>query len=131
MKKILVIEDDDFLRDLEGGKFAAKGLDATFAKSSEETDAALHAMTPDIVLLDLLLPGVDGFEILKKLKADEKTKNIPVVVFSNLSEQKDIDRAMSEGALEFIVKSNYTLNEIVEKIDAILNTTSPTPQAHA
>lgn len=125
MKKILIVEDDKFLEDLEGSKFSAKGFEALFAKSSKEVEDVLAKTIPDVILLDLVLPGVDGFEILKKIKADEKTKHVPVIVFSNLSDQKDIDRVMADGALEYIMKANYTLNEIVDKVTTVMNGATP------
>ena len=74
-----------------------------------------------MILLDLLLPGIDGFTILERLKADKKTASIPVVVLSNLGQPEDINRAMKLGAEDFMVKANFTPNEIIEKIKNVLN----------
>lgn len=120
MKKILIVEDDTFLKNLESSKFNREGFEVLPASSSEDVDRIMAETTPDVVLLDLVLPGVDGFGILKKFKSDEKTKNIPVVIFSNLSDEKDVVKAKEAGATEFIVKANYTLDEIAQKIKAIV-----------
>ncbi len=120
MKKILIVEDDTFLKNLESSKFNREGFEVMPASSVEDVDRIIATATPDIVLLDLVLPGLDGFGILKKLKADERTKNVPVVIFSNLSEEADIAKAKAAGATEFIVKANYTLDEIAQKIKSIV-----------
>ena len=81
----------------------------------------LERWKPDIILLDLILPGVDGFEILSRIKKDDRLKDIPVIVLSNLGQQEDIDRAMSLGAQDFMVKANFTLEEIIVRVRSILS----------
>ncbi len=120
MKKILIVEDDSFLKNLESSKFNREGFEVFPATSNEDINRILGEITPDIVLLDLVLPGLDGFQILEKLKMDEKTKNVPVIIFSNLSDEKDMEKAKAAGATEFIIKANYTLDEIVQKIKGIV-----------
>ena len=75
---------------------------------------------PDLVLLDLILPGLDGFEVLRQIKDDQKTKLIPVIVLSNLGQKEDMDRALAGGAEDFMVKANFTPGEIVAKIKTVL-----------
>lgn len=75
---------------------------------------------PDIILTDLVLPGIDGFEMLRLLKENEDLRDIPVMVLSNLGEKKDIDRAISLGAVDFMVKSNHSLKEVTERVKHIL-----------
>jgi two-component system, OmpR family, alkaline phosphatase synthesis response regulator PhoP len=120
MKKILIIEDDTFLNDLESKKLTSDGYAVFNANSSEEAEAELEKNTPDIVLLDLMFPGIDGFAMLEKIKKGEKTKDVPVLVFSNLSSDADISRAKELGAKEFIIKSNFTLDEVADKIKSII-----------
>lgn len=120
MKKILIVEDDTFLKNLESSKFNREGFEVMPATTSEDVERMIAQTVPDVVLLDLVLPGVDGFGILQMLKANEKTKNVPVVIFSNLSDEKDVAKAKAAGAHEFIVKANYTLDEIAQKIKAIV-----------
>ena len=100
MKKILIVEDDSFLKNLESSKFTHEGFEVASATTKAEVDAALEAGLPDIILLDLMLPDVDGFELLKQFKADEKTTHIPVIVFSNLADDSEMKRAIDAGAAE-------------------------------
>ena len=120
MKKVLIIEDDTFLNDLESKKLTSEGYTVFNANTFEEATAILEKDTPDIVMLDLMFPGIDGFVMLEKIKKDEKTKNVPVLVFSNLSSDADISRAKTLGAHEFIIKSNFTLDEVASKIETII-----------
>ena len=119
-KKILIVEDDNFLRDILSKKLEAEIYTIIGVAESVEMFLLLESNKPDLIVLDLLLPGVDGFEILKKIRQAEETKNIPVIVFSNLSEEKDIKKARDLGITDFVVKSNFTLDEFVEKIKKIL-----------
>lgn len=116
MKKVLIIEDDSFLQGLEVSKLEKVGYSVITASSGEEAIKKIYEPDIDIILLDLILPGFDGFEILKRIRATEALRNIPVIVFSNLSEEKDIKRSKELGANDFMVKSNFTLDELVEKI---------------
>lgn len=119
-KKILIIEDDNFLRILLSKKLRSEVYSILSAAESVEAFNLLKSNKPDLILLDLLLPGVDGFEILKKIRQTEETKNIPVIVFSNLSEEKDIKKVQDLGITDFMVKSNFTLDELLDKVKKIL-----------
>lgn len=120
MKKALIIEDDSFLQGLEAGKLEKEGYKIITASTGEEAMRKIHEPGLDVILLDLILPDFDGFEILKKIKTIEILKNIPVVVFSNLSEEKAISRSKELGAADFMVKSNFTLDELIKRINEIL-----------
>ncbi len=115
-KKILIIEDDSFLQGLASRKLRSEGYDVFGAGNAAEAWKILDGMLPDLILLDLLLPDVDGFEILKKINEKGVMKSIPIIVFSNLSEEKDIKRATDLGVKEFMVKANFTLDELSQKI---------------
>ncbi len=115
-KKILIIEDDSFLQGLASRKLRSEGYDVFGASNSAEAWKILDGMKPDLILLDLLLPDVDGFEILKKINEKGTMKGLPIIVFSNLSEEKDIKRAQDLGVKEFMVKANFTLDELSQKI---------------
>ena len=119
-KKVLIVEDDNFLQGLASRKLQKDGLEVSIASNSTEAFKALEGGKIELILLDLLLPNVDGFEILKKIKADPATKGIEVIVFSSLSEEKDIKRAKDLGASEFMVKANFTLDELAEKVKSTL-----------
>ncbi|MBI2020962.1 response regulator [Candidatus Giovannonibacteria bacterium] len=118
---ILVVEDDKFLRDLIVQKLNKEGFFATEAIDGEEGLKNAKEKKPDLILLDLILPGVDGFEVLRRLKADSQTQAIPVIVLSNLGQKEDMDRAIASGAEEFMVKAHFTPGEIISKIKEILN----------
>ena len=119
-KKVLIIEDDTFLQSLASRKLGSQGYEILIAKDSEEGFKVLEKNIPDMILLDLLLPGVDGFEFLEKIRASEKWKDISVIVFSNLSEEKDIKRAQDLGVKEYMIKANFTLDELTNKIKGFL-----------
>lgn len=119
MKKILIIEDDSFLKNLESSKFTHEGFAVIAATTQAEVDNALALGIPDVILLDLMLPDINGYELLKKFKADEKVKAVPVIVFSNLSDDVEMKRVLDAGAAEYMVKSNFTLSDVIEKIQAI------------
>ncbi len=124
MKKILIIEDDSFLKNLESSKFTHEGFEVVTAVTGAEVDEAMKADNPDIILLDLMLPDVDGFALLKRFKEDAATKAIPVIVFSNLSDEIEMKRVMDAGAAEFMVKSNFTLSDVIEKINSLVPKTA-------
>jgi len=120
-KKILIVEDDEFLRSLAAKRLSKEGL---LVKDAVDGDAALSAIRAekfDLILLDLLLPGTDGFAVLEQSRAIENGREVPIVVFSNLGEKSDIERAKKLGANDFLVKANFTLDDIVAKIQSILS----------
>ena|SRR3989344_2769312 len=120
LKKVLIIEDDSFLQGLTSRKLKAEGYDVFVASNHIEAFKSLEANKPDLLLLDLLLPEVDGFAILKQIRDTAGTKKLPVIVFSNLSEDKDIKRVQDLGVVEFMVKSNFTLDELVNKVKGVI-----------
>jgi PleD family two-component response regulator len=120
-RKVLVVEDDKFLRELFVRKMFNEGFDVESAIDAEQVFEVLSNKKPEIILLDLILPGVDGFEILSKIKKDDNLKDIPVMVISNLGQKEDIDRAIELGAVDFLIKANYTLDEIIARVLTVLN----------
>ncbi len=120
MKNILIIEDDEFLRALIGKKFAMENFNMISAIDGEEGVKRAREDKPDMILLDLVLPKLDGFEVLEKLKADEATAKIPVIILSNLSQKEDIEKGIKLGAIDYIIKAQFTPEEIIEKAKNIL-----------
>jgi len=116
MEKILVIEDDKFLRDLLYKKLVEENFNVATALDGEEGLKKIQEENPNLVLLDLILPGINGFEVLKKAKENPATKDIPVIVLSNLGQKEDVERAIKLGAQDYLIKAHFTLEEIVEKI---------------
>jgi CheY-like chemotaxis protein len=118
-KKILVVEDDQFLSAVLLKKLQNEKCEVSHAMTAEEA-IAKSLDKPDIMLLDLILPGANGLDILKKVKDNPDTKSIPVVILSNLSQQEDMDRAKELGAERFLVKAMSTPEDILALIAEIL-----------
>lgn len=118
--KVLVVEDDKFLRELLVRKLYSEGFIVESAIDAGGAFEILNRFVPNIILLDLILPGIDGFEILSRIKKNKALATVPVIILSNLGQKEDIDRAMSLGAVDFMVKANFTLDEIVTKVRKIL-----------
>jgi DNA-binding response OmpR family regulator len=120
MKKILVIEDDKFLRELISQKILKEGYDIAEAVDGEKGIEAVKKEMPDLVLLDLILPGIDGFEVLARIKADPSVAQIPVIILSNLGQKDDIEKGIKMGATDYMIKAHFTPTEIIAKVRTIL-----------
>lgn len=120
MKKILFIEDESALQSAASVVLTEKGYTVLSALDGEIGLTIAKEENPDLILLDLILPKKDGFEVLKELKNDPETQEIPVIILSNLEQNADIEKALSLGARTYLVKTNYRLEEVVEKISSIL-----------
>lgn len=121
MNKILVVEDDKFLANAISIKLKSSGFEVSSANDSDQTYKILTTFIPDIILLDLLLPKKDGFTILQELKKNKKFKNIPVIIISNLGQKEDMEEAIGLGAVKYLVKTNYSLEEIIVIIKKFIN----------
>jgi len=121
-KKIMIVEDDVFVMDIYQTKLAQEGFEVLSATNGMEGLKKLKAMTelPDLMLLDILMPYMDGLEMLAEVKKEEKLKNIPIILLTNLSQKNDIDTGMGLGANDYLIKSHFTPSEVVEKIQANL-----------
>lgn len=119
-KTILYIEDQARLRKLLSSFLEKAGYEVFTASDGELGLKILEEKKPDLLVLDLILPKKDGYEILEIIRTREEIKNIPVVILTNLEEKYDIQKAMSYGVRAYLVKANYGLEEIVEKIKEIL-----------
>ena len=110
--KLLLVEDDRSICRAMEFRLGREDYEITVAHDGEEGLAKLLESTPDLVLLDLILPKLNGFELLKRLRENPETAAVPVIVLSNLSQKDDVEQAMKLGALDFYVKSNITMDEI-------------------
>ena len=119
-KKILIIEDDKFLRELIVKKLVKEGYEISEAVDGEEGVKKVKEEKPDLVLLDLILPGIDGFEVLSRTKEDPALSQIPVIILSNLGQKEDVERGLGLGAIDYLIKAHFTPGEIIEKIRVIL-----------
>lgn len=118
--KLLIVEDDKFLRDLAVQKISKEGLNVVAAVDGEQGIAFAEKELPDIILLDILLPGIDGFEVLRRVRANPALAKTKVAMLSNFGQREDIEKALNAGADQFMVKANYTLDEIVEEVKKIV-----------
>ncbi|MBI2454374.1 MAG: response regulator [Parcubacteria group bacterium] len=118
--KILLVEDDPFLLDMYSTKFKEVGFDVSVAQDGEMALVKAKEVMPDLVLLDVVLPKKDGFEVLKSLKSDSQTAGIPVVMLTNLGLEGDVKRGLELGAQSYIIKAHFTPTEVVAKVKEIL-----------
>ena len=118
--RILVIEDDNFLRDLLSRKLTHEKLNLLVAADGEEGIELATNEHPSIILLDLILPGMNGFEVLTQLRANAETMHIPIIILSNLGQESDIEKAKKIGADEFLIKSNFSIDEVISKMKKLV-----------
>jgi len=120
MKKILFIEDEAALQKTFGEILKQEGYEMISALDGEIGLRLAEAEKPDLILLDLILPRMHGFDVLKELKTKEPTKNIPIIILTNLEKAEDIQKALELGATTYLVKANYTLEEVIKKVKKVL-----------
>lgn len=114
--KVLVAEDDKFLSKAFKDKLEREGFIVIVAIDGEETIKTLIKEKPDILLLDLVMPVKDGFEVLQEMKIDSKIAKIPVIILSNLGQDSDIKRGIELGAVDYLVKADFTISDVTKKI---------------
>lgn len=120
-KTILLVEDDPFLSDIYSTKLERVGYDVENAWDGQAVFKVLQQVTPDLILLDVVLPKMDGFEVLTKLKSDPETAKIPVIMLTNLGQKEDIERGFNLGAVDYLIKANFIPSEIIDKIQLFLS----------
>lgn len=118
--KIMVIEDDKFLRELLVRRLEEENFEVFSCVDGNEALAGIKKELPDLILLDLILPGIDGFEILKQVKQDNNISSIPVIILSNLGQQEEVEKGISLGAVDYLIKAHFTPGEIIDKIKSVL-----------
>ena len=118
--RVLLAEDDRFLRKAAETALKRQGFTVLPAVDGEEALRMARAEAPDIVLLDLIMPKLQGFEVLRALKADPATTKIPVIILSNLGQESDVKQAMEAGAAGYFVKANLSLQDLVERVGEVV-----------
>lgn len=118
---ILLIEDDSFLISMYSTKFEIEGFNIISANNGEKGLEAVSKNKVDIILLDILMPKMNGFEVLENLKKQQKTAKIPVILLTNLNQKDEIDKGLTLGADDYLVKAHFMPSEVVNKIKKILN----------
>ena len=112
----MIIEDDRLLRDMMSRKLEREGYEVFLVVDGSEAEGKIKEVRPDVILLDLILPGVNGFDILETIKKDDDLKGIPVIVLSNLGQKSEVERGIELGAADYLVKAHFTPGEIVDKL---------------
>jgi len=118
--KVLIVEDDRFLRELLIRKLEGQGFIISTAVEGKEVLSKAKEELPQLILLDLILSGIDGFEVLKQIKEDSQINKIPVIILSNLGQQEEVEKGLKLGAADYLVKAHFTPDEIIGKIKEVL-----------
>ena len=119
-KTVLLVEDNDFIRNMYQLKLSKSGLEVVEAGDGVQALEKIKAQKPDVILLDLMMPNMGGLDVLKQLKADGMLPDLPVVVLTNVMDQQSVDDAKKLGARDYIVKTDLTPTQVVEKIQPLL-----------
>lgn len=118
--KVLIVDDDAFLSGIYATKLEIEGFEVITASDGEEGVAAALKELPSLILLDVLMPKLDGFETLRRLKSEPSTKDIPVIMLTNLGQKEDIDKGLQDGAVDYLIKAHFVPAEAVDKIKKVL-----------
>ena len=126
--KVLIVEDEEILLTALSEELKQEGFDAVGAKDGMEGVSMAVSEKPDLILLDLVMPRLDGIGALKQIKENPETKDIPVVILTNLSDYDKVSEALSLGAMDYLVKANYRLEELVAKIKTVMQRRDELPK---
>lgn len=119
--KILLVEDDSFLAGMYVTKLNLEGFKVTLKSDGEEALEAVKNESPDLILLDIVLPKKSGFDVLKEIKSDPKLKDIRVILLTNLGQREDVTKGLQLGADDYLIKAHFMPSEVVEKIKKLMN----------
>ena len=119
-KHILLVEDEEFVAKAYDKHFRVQGYSVDIAKNTLTAKKLIHKHIPDIILLDIILPGENGLRLLERLKGDIKTKTIPVIVISNLSNPHEIEWCKKMGVLEYMVKTDFSVQQVINKVSTYI-----------
>jgi CheY-like chemotaxis protein len=116
IKTILLVEDDKFLVDMYSRKFTDSGYAVVTASNGKEALALIKAKKPDLVLMDVVMPELDGLETLKIIKSDATLKDLPVIMLTNLGQKEEVEGALALGAADYLIKAHFTPTEVANKV---------------
>ena len=116
MKKILIIEDEELLHNLLRKKLIAGGYNVSVSEDGQKGLDSMRKNIPDLILLDIVMPNKDGFEVMEEMQKDERLKNIPVIIISNSGQPVEIDKAKSSGAKDWLIKTELEPSEVIKKV---------------
>ncbi len=120
MKQILLIEDDPFLIDIYTTKFKESGFSVETAADGEAAIRKAKEKKPDLMILDIVLPQIDGWEVLKRIKSNPEFKDLKVIILSNLGQKEEVKKGINLGATKYLIKAHYTPSQVVEEIKQVL-----------
>ena len=120
-KKILIIEDDKFLSEMYATKLKEAGFEVEAAYDGEEGLYAAEEFNPDLILLDIVLPKMDGFEVMQKIRKNVGLKNIIIIALTNLGQKEEVEKGLALGANDYAIKAHFTPTEVVTKVKKLLN----------
>lgn len=115
-QKVLIIEDEETLSQMYEMKFQKEGFEVATALDGQAGVDQVKKFKPEIILLDIILPKLDGFTVLEQIKADDTAKNIPVIMLTNLGQSEDVEKGKKMGAVDYLVKANCTPMDVVKKV---------------
>ncbi len=118
---VLLVEDDAFLASIYQKKFEMEGMKVSLSENGEKGLQDAKRKKPDLILLDVLLPKLDGFAVLEKLKSDPTTNAIPVILLTNLGQKDDVEKGLQAGAVDYLIKAHFKPSEIVDKVKQVLH----------
>ncbi len=121
MKKILLIEDDPFIIDIYMTKLKESGFSVELAENGKKALEKIEEIKPDLVILDIVLPQIDGWEVLRKIKSKPEFKDLKVVILSNLGQKEEIEKGMNLGSVKYLIKAHYTPSEVIEEIKPLFS----------
>lgn len=119
-KKVMIVEDDEHISKVYEIKFRKEQIEVSVARDGEDAVLKITAEKPSVIILDLMLPKRDGFWVLEQIKKNPETAKIPVIVLSNLGQKSDQDRVMALGANEYLVKVDYPIQDVINKVKGYL-----------
>lgn len=121
-RKILIIEDDIFIRDIYKVRFEQDGFEVCLAENGiVGLEKMRQGINPDIILLDIIMPGMNGIEVLKKIKEEQQWDNIPIIMLTNISEKDRVNESLEMGVKDYLIKSHFTPSEVVQKVTNLLD----------
>lgn len=120
LKKVLIAEDDQFISKAYMQGFKRQGFDVILAMDGNEALLKAKTEKPDIILLDLIMPIKNGFEVLKELKEMPDFKYTPIIILSNLGQEADVEKGKNMGATEYLVKTNSSMHDVIDKVNQYL-----------
>jgi|SRR3989338_1201327 len=121
MTTVLIVDDDQFLLDMYSLKFKESGFSVEVAQNGSEALEKAKALNPDAILLDVVMPKIDGFEVLRTIKKEKIAEHSKILILTNLGQKEDVEKGLKLGADDYVVKAHFTPTEVVDKVKIMLN----------